>query len=283
MAKFEDNISPYLSFVEGSAPSSPAATNFRLYFDSSDHLLKWKNSAGTVVALGAGLTDPMTTRGDIIVRNAANATARLAVGAAGKIFSSDGTDAAWGNGPMTTAGDIIIGGASGLPTRLAAGATSGHVLTSNGSGAAPSYQAVSGGGTLASALYTRTAGDYTTTSTTFVDVDGTNLSLTITTGAHRVLIGFVGSAVDATSDAFVYLDVDVDGTRIGNAQGLTANQQFTAGAYLQNASFTVMSAILSAASHTFKLQWRVSGGTATLRGGTSGQPVSQFWVMEQGG
>lgn len=47
--------------------------------------------------------------------------------------------------PMTTAGDIIIGGASGTGTRLAAGATSGHVLTSNGSGAAPSYQAVGAG------------------------------------------------------------------------------------------------------------------------------------------
>jgi hypothetical protein len=42
--------------------------------------------------------------------------------------------------PMTTAGDIIVGGASGTPTRLAAG-TATHVLTSNGAGVAPSYQA----------------------------------------------------------------------------------------------------------------------------------------------
>lgn len=47
--------------------------------------------------------------------------------------------------PMTTAGDIIIGGTSGAATRLAAGATSGHVLTSNGPGVAPSYQAAAGG------------------------------------------------------------------------------------------------------------------------------------------
>jgi hypothetical protein len=46
--------------------------------------------------------------------------------------------------PMTTAGDIIVGGSSGTPTRLAAG-TSGYVLTSNGAGVAPSYQAASGG------------------------------------------------------------------------------------------------------------------------------------------
>jgi len=52
--------------------------------------------------------------------------------------------------PMTTAGDLIIGGtpSGGVapPTRLAASSTAGLVLTSNGAGAAPSYQAVSAGG-----------------------------------------------------------------------------------------------------------------------------------------
>src|SRR5437660_6982314 len=54
MVKFEDNISPYLSLVEGAAPGSPAAGDFRLFFDVADHLLKWKNSAGTVVAIATG-------------------------------------------------------------------------------------------------------------------------------------------------------------------------------------------------------------------------------------
>jgi hypothetical protein len=78
--------------------------------------------------LAAKLADPMTTRGDVIVRNASNVTARLGIGAAGKILSSDGTDASWGNGPLTTQDDLIVGGASGLPTRLAKGAD-GQVLT----------------------------------------------------------------------------------------------------------------------------------------------------------
>ncbi|MHB1673765.1 MAG: DUF2961 domain-containing protein [Acidobacteriaceae bacterium] len=46
--------------------------------------------------------------------------------------------------PMTTAGDVIVGGAAGAPTRLAAGAAA-TVLTSNGAGVAPSYQAAGGG------------------------------------------------------------------------------------------------------------------------------------------
>lgn len=41
---------------------------------------------------------------------------------------------------VTTAGDLIIGTGNATVTRLAAGSTSGSVLTSNGSGVAPSYQ-----------------------------------------------------------------------------------------------------------------------------------------------
>ena len=95
MTAASDNIFPKLILVEGAAPASPAASDFKLYVDSSDHLLKMKNSAGTVTTFGTGLVDPMTTRGDIIVRNASNSTARLAVGGAGTVLSSDGTDVSW--------------------------------------------------------------------------------------------------------------------------------------------------------------------------------------------
>jgi hypothetical protein len=37
----------------------------------------------------------MTTRGDIIVRNASNNTDRLGIGSSGKVLSSDGTDVSW--------------------------------------------------------------------------------------------------------------------------------------------------------------------------------------------
>lgn len=96
MTLFQDNISPYISFVEGSAPSSPAATNFRLYYDSSDHLLKWKNSAGTVttIATGTPLTNPMTTTGDMIYSSSGSTPARLAAVAAGQVITSAGTSTA---------------------------------------------------------------------------------------------------------------------------------------------------------------------------------------------
>jgi hypothetical protein len=63
-------------------------------------------------------------------------------------------------GGTAAVGDLFyVSSTNGHLTRLAAGATSGHVLTSNGSGAAPSYQAAGGGGgTLAACvIYRNTA------------------------------------------------------------------------------------------------------------------------------
>lgn len=95
MAVASDNVFPKVIIAEGAAPASPAAGDFKLFVDSADHLFKMKNSAGTVTTFGAGFSDPMTTRGDIIIRNASNVTARLGRGSAGQVFTSDGTDVAW--------------------------------------------------------------------------------------------------------------------------------------------------------------------------------------------
>ena len=56
-----------------------------------------------------------------------------------------------------------------------------------------------------SARHVRSAGDYTTTSTTFVDVDATNMSLTITTGARRCMVGFVGSGYSTNASGSISL------------------------------------------------------------------------------
>jgi hypothetical protein len=63
----------------------------------------WRNTNATLPTIdttaltfvqiaSSGLTDPMTSRGDIIVRNASNVTDRLAKGAADTYLGSDGTD-----------------------------------------------------------------------------------------------------------------------------------------------------------------------------------------------
>lgn len=56
----DDNVFPKIILSEAAAPASPSAGQFKLYVDSSDHLLKYKNSAGTVVTLGQGIADTGT-------------------------------------------------------------------------------------------------------------------------------------------------------------------------------------------------------------------------------
>lgn len=90
-----DNPFPSVLFAEHVDPANPSAGTQRLFVDT-DHLLKLRDSAGTVTTFGAsGMADPMTTRGDIIVRNASNVTARLGRGSASQVLTSDGTDVAW--------------------------------------------------------------------------------------------------------------------------------------------------------------------------------------------
>lgn len=145
---------------------------------------------------------------------------------------------------------------------------------------------LSGGGgssDLASAHYTRTAGDYTTTSTSFVDVDATNLALTIVTQARRVMIVVSAIAKNAAVSQVVRLDVDLDGARLGMTDGLASYHAFANGGQ-GNIGFTWITDVLSAGSHIFKLQWKVSGSTGTLFGGGgaggSGTVPLRMSVME---
>lgn len=129
---------------------------------------------------------------------------------------------------------------------------------------------------LASDKKVRTAGNYTTTSTTFVDVDNTNMSITLTTGARRCMIVVSGSGYHSDTNHWAF-DIDIDGSRQGQAFGLVFGGDVTT--QNQSRSFTYITDVLSAASHTFKLQWRVDGGTATLYANTTNTPLI-FSVVE---
>lgn len=111
--------------------------------------------------------------------------------------------------------------------------------------------------------------NYTTTSTSFGDIDGTNLKITLACSGSAVLLAFTGSCT-VTSGSYIMFDFDIDGTRFASAgaDGLTAHQLINA-----NPSCICMAVIvtgLSAGSHVFKVQWRVSGGTGTLASGNGG-------------
>lgn len=89
MTKASDNIFPKLIGAEGAAPATPAAASSILYV-KADGLWYSKDDAGveTLVSGGAaGMTNPMTTQGDIISGGASGAPGRLAIGTAGQVLT----------------------------------------------------------------------------------------------------------------------------------------------------------------------------------------------------
>ena len=122
--------------------------------------------------------------------------------------------------------------------------------------------------------------NYTTTSTSFVDVDGTNLKITLTLSGSAVLLGFT---VMATNNAM--FDILIDSTRYasGGVDGLMASPDASLTKSPVSASILITG--LSAAAHTFKLQWKASTATATLYAGAGASGtdfIPTLWAMEIG-
>lgn len=128
---------------------------------------------------------------------------------------------------------------------------------------------------------------YSTTSNTFVDVDTTNLSITLTISSGKAIIHFSGVCVSSSgAGADGGIDVDIDGTRYGSAFsfGLMIIQASTTP---QNCAFSVPVTGLSVGAHTFKLQYRRgSAGTVSIYSGDAATVTSDkaliFGVEEMG-
>lgn len=116
--------------------------------------------------------------------------------------------------------------------------------------------------------------DYTTTSTTFTNVDGTNMSFTITTNGGDIHVGFFGTITNGAASNENYFTCTIDGNdQSVNSQGLVGARSVDANDY-NAVGFHFVATGFSAASHTINLQWRTSGNTVTLYQG------AQFWVQE---
>lgn len=130
--------------------------------------------------------------------------------------------------------------------------------------------------------YTANEGsDYSTTSATFVNVDGTNLSHSITTTGGDVIIHFHGNCTSGSG--VLALNVTVDGSLTAGDDGIIAKQSLTSSPPGIPITFTRLVQGLSAASHTFNLQYKVSSGTGVIYAGAgtgSSDLHPQFWVRE---
>ena len=127
------------------------------------------------------------------------------------------------------------------------------------------------------------AADYTTTSTSFVDVDATDLALSVTSTGGAIMVHFHGSVRNATINGAVFFDFTTNAVRDAGDDGLALHVTENGGVVVTTPSFTRLVEGLAAGTHNFALQWRTNTGTAILYAGagTSNRDVHpQFWARE---
>ena len=103
-----DDVTP--TTIKGDVMVENGSNVIRLPIGTNDQVLTADSAEASGVkwaASASGFADPMTTRGDVIIKDASNNTTRLGIGTNGQVLKSDGTDIAWGTpaggGDMTAA------------------------------------------------------------------------------------------------------------------------------------------------------------------------------------
>lgn len=97
--------------------------------------------------------------------------------------------------------------------------------------------------------------DYTTSNTSFADIDSTNLVLPIFTSGGDIDMSF--NAI-VTGSGNTYLDYAVDGVRVGSTEGIALAQSIP----LTTAMPWLVPVLPG--THTVAVQWRVLSGTASI-------------------
>lgn len=134
-------------FLKGTAAARPAANAVAggaVYSATDTGVITQSDGSSwsTWATISAGMADPLTTRGDLIYRNASNVTARLPIGSSGKVLSSDGTDVSWqtvvaGKTRTRVISLTVAAGASGFWNDADLSRVGAAILTQDGNSATP--------------------------------------------------------------------------------------------------------------------------------------------------
>lgn len=123
--------------------------------------------------------------------------------------------------------------------------------------------------------------NYSTSSTSFTNVDATDFSLDITTTGGDVMIGFYCTVLNSGTGN-TYLEITKDGVAILGDDGMMFVHSSVAN-IRDPLSFVFLLTGLAAGTYNFKLQWKVSASTSTMYAGagTGAADVHpQFWARE---
>lgn len=280
--------------ISGGAPVwSAPSTNGHVIQEDTTPLTDRPNlnfGAGLTASDNAGTTSTdvvldtsfgiLTTRGDILVRNASNVTARLAVGSSGYILTSDGTDVSWA--APSVAGHVIEAAGTPLTQRANLNFTGGLTASDN----SPDTDVVLGGiVTNNISLVTTQVGYAWDFEIGGNDGSGNSASLTLgigdfinsfTLGANLISTGG-GSQVSmqhtlaASAGALQFVFNDASGAVFSDTRGTKNGIQYAASGYVtSDRSLTDREYVLGAKTFT---------GSQTLRAGTATTGTAPLYLQ----
>lgn len=223
---------------------------------------------GDTLTIAGGTEITTSMSGDTLTINSdftPSSTATLT----NKTFDANGTGNSLSNVDVAdlasgTDGELITWDASGNPTTVAVG-TSGHVLTSNGAGAAPTFQAAAGGGggKVLQVVQTVDTTNRSTTSTSFTST-GVSVSITPSSTSNKILL--IAHWTDGHSDAnacrYTFYRDSTDLTPSGvnglyDRIGITSTQA-------QNATMTYLDSPSTTSAISYTIRWKVTADTAYM-------------------
>ena len=128
----------------------------------------------------------------------------------------------------------------------------------------------------ASWWFTRTRGNYTTASTTYAAVDATNMSPRIECSGVTLNVRFDATyASNNAAGEFIGFQLYVDG--VTQNVGRESADPAVSTRLRTDHNFTITP---TAGSHIIAVYWRVSGGTGTIQGGTTGGFSATMMIEE---
>ncbi|NIN36631.1 MAG: hypothetical protein GTO60_16670 [Gammaproteobacteria bacterium] len=124
--------------------------------------------------------------------------------------------------------------------------------------------------------------DYTTSSTSFVDVDATNLTLTISSRGGRAAVSADLVFGNTGTTDITYFDFTLNGVRVGGDDGMILGQQPN---FANNRRTATIYRVIhfDPGVHTVVLQWKTNNNTSTLYAGAGASLLdihSQIAFME---
>ena len=125
-----------------------------------------------------------------------------------------------------------------------------------------------GTGKILQVAYAQTASAFSTTSTSYVDVDGLSVSITPRSASSTILLMFAASASALSSNQLVDFQLDRNGTAIpgGGTYDALINAQFIAnvGWEIKYPAVNYVDSPATTSALTYKIQVKTSSGTAYL-------------------